>query len=67
MTRLEKIRAMSAEELGGAMANFEWDYCRPEYCPHFRGDGLCENMKKHGAVGCVPACVNYLNGEIEDK
>ena len=55
MTRLEKIRSMSAEELGGEMAHFDWDYCRPEYCPHFHEDG------------CITACIRYLNEEIEDK
>ena len=67
MTRLEKIRSMSAEELGGALANFECEYCRPEYCPHLREDGLCESMKKYGVDGCIPACVRYLNEEIADK
>lgn len=52
---------------GGEMARFDWDYCHPEYCPHFREDGLCENMKKYGADGCIPACIRYLNEEIEDK
>lgn len=67
MTRLEKIRSMSAEELGKALANLDWEYCSPEYCPHFREDGCCESMAKHGANGCTPACIRYLNEEIEDK
>ena len=49
------------------MANFDVEYCRPEYCPHWREDGTCENMLKHGVDGCIPACLNYLYAEIEDK
>ena len=67
MTRLENLRSMSAEELAEEMANFDLEYCRPEYCPHFHDDGTCDEMRKHGTKGCIPACLNYLNAEIEDK
>lgn len=69
MTRIEKLRKMSAEELAELMAKSEDEapYCREQYCPYWQEDGTCESWSERGDAGCVKACVAWLNGEIEDK
>lgn len=69
MTRLEKIRSMTAEELAGQLVKSEDEplYCMPEYCPYWRDDGTCASWSERGDAGCVKACVAWLNREIEDK
>lgn len=43
MTRLEKLRSMSAEELAEYLvySGDEAPYCRKQYCPYWQEDGTC--------------------------
>jgi hypothetical protein len=73
MTRLEKIRSMTAEELAEELYEVDFDaFCKPAYCPYYTADG-CEIGDEWDVdwakleVACKAACVRYLNGEIEDK
>lgn len=73
MTRLEKLRSMSAEELAEELYEVDFDaYCNPACCPHYTADG-CDIGDEWDVdwtklkAACKAACVNYLNGEIEDK
>lgn len=73
MTRLEKLRNMSAEELAEELYYTNFDaFCNPAYCPRYTADGceLCDKLEVTCAeidAACKAACVNYLNREIEDK
>lgn len=77
MTRLEKIRSMSAEEWAKEiMEKSDFDkFCCQRFCKHHK-DGHCEFFSDGwGAditdeqldAACREACMNYLNAEIEDK
>lgn len=68
MTRLEKIRSMSAEELARVIFEIEDEneYCRPELCPYYREDGCCDGWEERGDDACIEACVKWLNEEIDD-
>lgn len=75
MTRLEKIRSMSAEELAKMLVedgNYD-GFCKKEFCPAHCGETCAffaekdpEDFEQLDAM-CLRACVNYLNAEIEDK
>ena len=75
MTRLEKIRSMSAEELAKMLVedgNYD-GFCKKEFCPAHTGKTCAffvekdpENFEALDAA-CLCACINYLNAEIEDK
>ena len=72
MTRLEKLRNMSAEELAENLCADCFDaFCNPAYCPRYTADG-CELVDKLEVASaeidaaCKAACVNYLNGEVEE-
>lgn len=77
MTRLEKIRSMSAEEWAEViMKKTDFDkFCAPGACTHYK-NGHCEFFSGDLEIGvsdetldtaCREACVNYLNEEIADK
>lgn len=68
MTRIEKLRKMSAEELAELMVKSEDEapYCREQYCPYWQEDGTCPGWQAEGDAACKAACVNYLNGEAEE-
>ena len=68
MTRLEKIRAMSVEELAEYLI-YLWDeapYCKKLYCPYWQEDGTCPGWQAEGDAACNAACVKYLNSEVEE-
>lgn len=72
MTRLEKIRSMSAEELADYFCEHDdtIDYCYPGNCPYWRDDGTCAANGQHTGgqmAACREACIRYLNEEIADK
>ena len=72
MTRIEKLRKMSAEELAEALYKTDFDeFCNPAYCPRYTADGceLVDKLEMTSAeidAACKAACVNYLNGEAEE-
>ena len=67
MTRLEKIRTMSDEELAAyiVVSGDEAPYCRQKYCQYWQEDGTCPGWQAEGDAACKAACINYLNSEIE--
>ena len=72
MKQIEKIRAMSAEELAAWLKdyvedqNFSVDFCEARFCPVLAGmpvgeDCDCSDEK------CLAAAVAYLESEVEEK
>lgn len=70
MTRADKIRSMSVEELAEYLFKFENEisYCTEPYCSYGRDDGTCAaNGQHHGGqmAACREACIRYLNAEVK--
>lgn len=71
MTHIEKIRAMSAEELAEFLMdveqqNFSVEFCDKRFCRVFAAtpegeDCDCSNKE------CIAAAVAYLESEVEEK
>lgn len=60
MTQIEKIRAMSAEELASYLYTFDlFTFCFERHCP--LSDGYCTKER------CIAAGVRYLESEVEEK
>ena len=69
MTQIEKIRAMSAEELARWLMDVENGNFSPEFCD----EKHCLKFKEDGGFDCAPdkdciaAAVAYLESEVEEK
>ena len=72
MKQIDKIRAMSAEELAAWLLdyveqqNFSVDVCESRFCPEFDNFSLskgsvCTDKK------CLAAAVAYLESEVPEK
>lgn len=72
MTRLEKLRSMSAEELAEALYPTSFDaFCNAKYCAKCDGktcvlfeDPEHEAEPAEVERACKAACVRYLNAEV---
>lgn len=72
MTRLEKIRSMTAEELAEALYPTSFDaFCGEKYCAQCDGkvcklfeDPASEADAADVERACKIACVNYLKAEV---
>ena len=76
MTQIEKIRAMSAEELARWLmdvedGNFSPEFCDEKHCPKFKehpdGNFDCNVGLNTPDKDCVAAAVAYLESEVEEK
>ena len=74
MTQIEKIRAMSAEELARWLmdvedGNFSPEFCDEKHCPKFKEDGGfdCNVGLNAPNKDCIAAAVAYLESEVEEK
>ena len=76
MTQIEKIRAMSAEELARWLMDVEYgifspEFCDDEHCPEFKenpdGGFDCNVGLNAPDMDCIAAAVAYLESEVAEK
>ena len=64
LTRADRIRAMSDEELAKAIAGADW--C--EYCDQVQENGTCHAMELGGPLNqhCIAGCLKWLQKPVEE-